>query len=239
MGTGLLRCPVCGAALHVKYSSTAGYRTDKSRAAKYTCPNKPRCSAKRLLISETNDKLWGALLELLVHPERIHELIAPEPKSDVDTLKKELGKAEREQRTLQEKQARLLDLYLEGNVPQASYVVKAGQLEKEAEALAGTRTSLQQRINSNGKATGLSDLIQTLRLLARSHRRFTEEQKTKVFRSIIKEARLNAAGVELEMYVQPTQNIWWKYRQKKARDSSRSVTTAQTIRIRTRETASR
>ena len=38
MGTGLLRCPVCGAAMHVKYSSAPGYRTDKSRAAKYTCP---------------------------------------------------------------------------------------------------------------------------------------------------------------------------------------------------------
>ena len=96
--------------------------------------------------------------------------------------------------SLKEKQERLLNLYLEGNLPQASYVVKNAQLEKEAETLARTRTSLQQKIDSNGKATGLTDLIQTLRLLARSHRRFTEEQKTKVFRSIIKEARLTASG---------------------------------------------
>jgi hypothetical protein len=50
--------------------------------------------------------------------------------------------------------------------------------------------------------------------LARSHRRFTEEQKVKVFRSLIKETRITANGVELEMYVKPTQNVWWKYRQK-------------------------
>ena len=80
----------------------------------------------------------------------------------------------------------------------------------------------------------MSDLIQTLRVLARSHRRFTEEQKTKVFRSIIKDARMTDSGVDLEMYVQPTQNVWWKYRQKKPRESSRSVTAAQTIRIRTK-----
>lgn len=28
------------------------------------------------------------------------------------------------------------------------------------------------------------------------------------FRSIVKEARLTVAGVELEMYVQPTRNVW-------------------------------
>jgi len=35
-----------------------------------------------------------------------------------------------------------------------------------AEALAQTRTSLQQKIHSNGKDTGVGDLIQTLRILA-------------------------------------------------------------------------
>src|SRR4030095_736446 len=102
------------------------------------------CSAKRLLISETNDKLWGALLELLVQPERIYELVTPEPKNDPEVIKKELARTEREQTLLKENQARLLDLYLEGNVPQASYVVKNAQLEKEAENLARTRTALQQ-----------------------------------------------------------------------------------------------
>jgi hypothetical protein len=30
-----------------------------------------------------------------------------------------------------------------------------------------------------------------------------------MFRSIVKEARLTTKGVELELYVQPTQNVWW------------------------------
>ena len=151
-------------------------------------------------------------------------------------LKKELTKIEREQKALKEKQARLLDLYIEGNLPQASYVVKTTQLEQETEGLSQTLISIQQKIQSNGKNNGVVDLIQTLRILARSHRRFTEEQKTRVFRSIIKEARLTAAGVELEMYVQPTQNIWWKYRQKKSPPSRTVQAPAQTIRIRTKQT---
>jgi hypothetical protein len=33
---------------------------------------------------------------------------------------------------------------------------------------------------------------------------------------LVKETRITADGVEFEMYVQPTQNVWWKYRQKRA-----------------------
>ena len=116
-------------------------------------------------------------------------------------------------------------------------MVKTTQLEQETEGLSQTLISIQQKIQSNGKNNGVVDLIQTLRILARSHRRFTEEQKTRVFRSIIKEARLTAAGIELEMYVQPTQNIWWKYRQKKAPKTQSA--SAQTIRIRTKQALAR
>jgi hypothetical protein len=147
-------------------------------------------------------------------------------------LKKEIAAGEREEKTLKDKQERLLNLYLEGNLPQASYVVKSSQMEAEAERLAQLRTTLHQKAQADGKRAVTDDLVQTLRVLARSHRRFTEEQKTKVFRSVVKEARLNAAGVELELYVQPTQNVWWKYRQKQARDARSSSTPARTIRIR-------
>jgi hypothetical protein len=127
-------------------------------------------------------------------------------------------------------QQRLLDLYLEGNIPQASYVVKSSELETEPERLSQRKIELGKRVNGNKQRDLTSELIQTLRLLARSHRRLTAEQKTAVFRSIVKETRLSAAGVELEMYVQPTQNIWFKYRHKRAKHSQ---ATLQTIRVQT------
>jgi hypothetical protein len=48
-------------------------------------------------------------------------------------------------------------------------------------------------------------IIQTIRILSRSHRRFTEERKVKVIRSLIKETRITATGIEFEMYIEPTE----------------------------------
>src|SRR5262245_9363525 len=107
-------------------------------------------------------------------------------------------------------------------IPQASYVLKRSELEAEAERLAQNRSDLQRQIQNHGKQDASAELVQTMRLLSRSHRRFTEEQKMKVFRSLIKETRITEAGVEFEMYVQPTQNVWWKYRQKPLRRTASS-----------------
>jgi hypothetical protein len=79
-------------------------------------------------------------------------------------------------------------------------VGKSSQME-QAERLAQVRTTLHQKIQADGKRVVTDDIVQTLRVLARSHRRFTEDQKTKVFRSLVKEAQFTAAGVELELYV--------------------------------------
>src|SRR5262249_7035071 len=64
MATGLLKCPVCSAPMHAKYSS-ASYKRNLT-VVKYACPNKPNCTSKRLLVSETNDMLWNALVELFI-----------------------------------------------------------------------------------------------------------------------------------------------------------------------------
>jgi hypothetical protein len=95
----------------------------------------------------------------------------------------------------------------DGNLPRGELHGEEQPMEAEAERLAQMRTTLRQKSRRMGNAVVTDDLIQTLRILARSHRRFTEEQKTKVFRSIVKEAKVTAAGVELELYVQPTQNV--------------------------------
>jgi hypothetical protein len=163
-------------------------------------------------VAETNDTLWNALLQLLTKPERIHSLIAPARENDTETLKQDLATVEREDKAIHEKQQRLLDLYLEGNIPEASYVLKSSELETQVERLSQRKVELQKQIGGTSQRDLTSELIQTLRILARSHRRFTEEQKTKIFRSIVKEVRLSESLVELELYGQPTQNLWFKYR---------------------------
>ena len=215
--------------MHAKYSRSGSVDS----VVKDTCSKKPECSSKRMLVSETNDTLWNSLVQLFVEPERIHSLIAPAPENDLDVVKKDLASVDRDQKALKEKQERLLNLYLEGNVPQATYVVKSSALEAEDSCLRDKRADLQQWIQSHGKREVTADLIQTLRVLARSHRRFTEEQKTNVFRSMVKEARFSASGIELEMYSQPIQNVSWKYRQKRLSNTSRPTPSLQTVRIQT------
>jgi hypothetical protein len=230
MATGLLRCPVCSAHMHIKYSSGAGNRVNGNRIDKYACSRKPDCTSKRLELAATNDRLWNALVQLLIKPERIHSLITRSPESDPEAAKKNLLALERDERVTRQKQQRLLDLYLEGNIPQASYVLKSSELETELERLRQQKTELGKAINGNRQRDLTAELIQTLRVLARSHRRFTSEQKTAVFRSVVKQARLTASGVELELYVQPTQNGLFKYRHKRTRSTEQPL---RTIRIQT------
>src|SRR5262249_49232971 len=84
MATGLLKCPVCSSAMHAKYSSVSS-KTPKISAVKYTCSKKPNCASQRLLVFETNDRLWNALIELFIAPERIHSLLTPCSQDDVES----------------------------------------------------------------------------------------------------------------------------------------------------------
>jgi Recombinase/MerR HTH family regulatory protein len=227
MATGLLKCPVCSAPMHAKYSSVSS-KTPKISAIKYTCSKKPNCQSQRLLVSDANDLLWNALVDLFMAPERIHSLLTRSSAEDLESLRKQLAGVETDEKASKEKLDRLLNLYLEGNIPQASYVVKSSELEAEAERLSQMKSDLHLQIQNHGKVDASAELIQTIRLLSRSHRRFTEEQKVKVFRSLVKETRITATGIELEMYVQPTQNVWWKYRQKK---TLKTAPHGQTVRV--------
>jgi hypothetical protein len=213
--------------MNSKYSSVS--TKHNLTVVKYACSKKPHCSSERLLVSETNDVLWNALVELFMAPERIHSLIAPSIKSDLETLKKDVTAIEKNERSNKEKLDRLLNLYLEGNIPQAGYVVKCSELEAEAERLGKTKSELQYQIQNHGNQNN-ADLFNTIRILSRSHRRFTEEQKVKVFRSLIRETRITASGIEFQMYVQPTKNVWWKYRQKSAQRKT-SGAQSRTVRV--------
>jgi site-specific DNA recombinase len=232
MGTGLLRCPGCSATMHAKYSSAS--RKHNLTVVKYACSNRPTCTSKRLLVSDTNDVLWNALVQLFMKPERIHSLLAPSSDTDLESLKKQVSAIEKDEKVNKDKLERLLNLYLEGNIPQAQYVVKSSELEAESERLAQSKAELHRSIQNHGKKDIGTELIQTIRLLSRSHRRFTEQQKVKVFRSLVKETRITASGVELDLYTQPTQNVWWKYRQKKLPTSHRGRTSVPTVRIQAR-----
>jgi hypothetical protein len=53
----------------------------------------------------------------------------------MESLKKQLAGIEKDEKSSKKKLDRLLNLYLEGKVAQASYVVKSSELEAEAQRL--------------------------------------------------------------------------------------------------------
>src|SRR5262249_8876847 len=88
-------------------------------------------------------------------------------------------------------------------------IICSGQMPpiKSLKQESNTRTAEPNEVglaaaNSKPRETDArTELIQTIRLLSRSHRRFTEEQKIKVFRSIVRTAHLSSSSAELELYL--------------------------------------
>jgi len=94
-----------------------------------------------------------------------HFFLTSSSQDDVEWLKKQLAGIEKNEKAGKEKLDRLLNLYLEGNVPLASYVVKSSELEAEAERPSHPKSDLQHRIENHGKQDATTELIQTIRLL--------------------------------------------------------------------------
>ncbi len=209
MATGLLRCPVCGERMRVKYSSGP----NKTKVAKYTCGRNPKCDSPRLSVLKMNRELWDKLVSLFTKPNRVYSLLAVSEEDHRKGLEEQMEDLAKEQTSIQEKQGKLVDLYVEGDVKKTLYNSKNEKLESRLKAIHNGTEELQKRIEELNQKDLAADLVHTLRILARSHERFTEEQRTKVFRSLVKEAHLREDSLDLELYVEPIQNIWWKFRQ--------------------------
>jgi len=211
MATGLLHCPSCGETMQVKYSSGP----NSTKVAKYACKKKPNCDSPRLSVMKVDRELWNKFVSLFTKPDRVYSLLTFNEEDYRKGLEEQMEDLAEEQTSIQKKQGKLVDLYMEGDVKKTLYTSKNGKLESRLKAVHHKTEELQKRLEELNQKDLAADLVHTLRILARSHKRFTEEQRTKVFRSLVKEAHLKKDGVELELYVKPIQNLWWKFRQDK------------------------
>ena len=226
MATGLLRCTACNERMVVKYSTGPG----GAMVPKYVCRAKPNCSSPRISAEESNQTLWKALVGLFTKPERVYSLLTDNDKTFRETIKEQIRDLESEKKTILDKQDRLLNLYLEQKLQEATYESKNGELGKQLTAVRGQLTELRRRKEELGQRELATELVHTLRILSRSHRRFTEDQKIRVFRSLVSEAHILEDRVSLELYVQPIENIWWKYRHK-SRSKKPGTSSGQTVAV--------
>jgi len=209
MATGLLHCPSCGDTMQVKYSSGP----NNTKVAKYVCKKKPNCDSPRLSVIKLDTELWGKLVSLFTKPDRVYSLLTFNEEDYRKGLEEQIEELTEEQISIGKKQEMLVNLYLEERVSNTLYDSENEKLDNRLKAVRDEIEELQKRIEELNQKDLAADLVHTLRILARSHKRFTEEQRTKVFRSLVKEAHLREDSLDLELYVEPIQNIWWKFRQ--------------------------
>ena len=207
LATGILRCPICAHICHVKYSRSG----TKSSTPKYVCSNKPHCPGQRLDLQEVNAKLWDELLGLILKPERLDELVRSAP---VDAnIGRELERLDSQTKAITQKLQRLLTLYEDGDLDKATYLSRRDQHEKHLHQIRVVAERTRGLLQNQDQRDSTTALQHTLRILGRSQSRFTEDQKECVFRSMVKQARLGDDSLTLELYTEPIENIWYKYRQ--------------------------
>ncbi len=213
LATGILRCPDCDSIMNVKFSSGP----KRTNVPKYACIKKPNCSSERLLLETVDGELWNHLAALFMEPERVYSLLDEE--GHKSNLEEQLSVLESELAALNQKEQRLLNLYMEDRINLSLFDKKKEELDNKRIALKDDKVKVESRLKTTQQRDLTSSLVNTLRILAKSSTRFTEEQKVKVFRSMVKQATIHESGVEMELYVEPVRNIWWKFRQKATRCS--------------------
>jgi len=213
MATGILRCPDCDSTMNVKFSSGP----KRTNVPKYACIKKPNCSSERLLLETVDGELWNHLAALFMEPERVYSLL--DEQGHKSSLEDQLSALESELAALDKKEQRLLNLYMEERINDSLFDKKQEELDNKRIALKDDKVNVESSLKTTQQRDLTSSLVNTLRILAKSSTRFTEEQKVKVFRSMVKQATIHESGVEMELYVEPVRNIWWKFRQKATRCS--------------------
>src|SRR2546425_3343193 len=140
----------------------------------------------RIPVTDANERLWSALVELFTRLERISSLLINAGQDQTAALKDRLTELEAAAKSIATKQDRLLNLYLEGRLSKAVYDNKNHELERGAAECRSELIDVRKRIDQSSKRELEIELIHRLRILSRSHQRFTHEQKVCVFRSIVK-----------------------------------------------------
>ncbi len=162
-------------------------------------------------LQEVNAKLWDELLAIILKPERLDELVRSEP---IDaSLERELERLDSQIKTITQKVQRLLTLYEDGDLDKATYLSRRDQHEKHLHQIRVVAERTRGLLQKEDQRDNTTALQHTLRILGRSQSRFTTDQKARVFRSMVREARLGDDSLTLELYTEPIENVWYKYRQ--------------------------
>lgn len=145
-----LTCAKCGYSYRCRTETMAQSR---NRYGYYVCLGKesfnspdglkPTCT-RRIRQDYLEALIWGAIAELLTHPEHILAALNEQQtatEKELELIREYVATSREKIETLEKKRSRLLDLYLEGKVEKELYETKRAELERlindQRERLAG------------------------------------------------------------------------------------------------------
>ncbi|MBU1164780.1 recombinase family protein [Patescibacteria group bacterium] len=136
----MIICGVCGGRFGSSFEKVKTSDGFKERI-RYGCYNragwtrKDRCQSSSVTESRIADPIWSKIVWALSNPKLICDNLEKINKSKVDDAPAKIKQLESLIRSCKEKQKRLLELYLEGNLNKQVYEKKEPALTKELESL--------------------------------------------------------------------------------------------------------
>jgi site-specific DNA recombinase len=169
-----LYCGICGGIMVAQYQQPGKKRITEVKF--YTCHKRFKqhapvlCPQKSIVEEKIEIPLWEAIKKLLMQPEEmLKELSLLQRKDDPrPALETKQASIERQRKQVEGKEARLLDLYVEGAIEKVAFLERSRKLEREKETLARQSMEISQTLISEEertlKAQSLRQLYKKLRV---------------------------------------------------------------------------
>lgn len=220
MLTGTMICPHCGSALNV--TTSGGNRGP--RYAYYFCASKRQkpdewgrrqrtgtaCPSGWWRADRTDRMVWDAFIKLISSPDMVEQLLssvdAQKKRERLQALVRDLT-AETEQ--IENMKARARNKLLSEILTDGEYLKERERLQTQLDGLARRLEAAKAELKVCSKEAGMQ-VIQNLALLKLGEKKLTQEQRSRLFRALVKRVVPKDADlteVEIDLYVTPESGV--------------------------------
>jgi site-specific DNA recombinase len=203
-----LYCGICRGIMVAQYQGEGKRR--KTAVKFYTCHKRWRehtpvlCSLPSIVESRIEIPVWEGIKKLLLQPEvMLKELEALQRKDDArPALLAKQAEMEKQLKQVEAKQARLLDLYVDGAIEKFAFLERSRGLEQEKEAMAKRNLELSQAlISEEERALKVASINQLYEKLGVNLEEADYETKRLVIDFLVHRIVVNQYRLDVECHI--------------------------------------
>jgi site-specific DNA recombinase len=191
---GVLRCARCGR----KYGGTPIFGDRYYRCTGRQRLADPRCTAPVIAAGTLESFVWDFVVRLLTNPDLLEQKLADQGTGG-EALEKELKHLQPRIRDIQRKEARLLEVMLDGEIGLPGLRQKAKELECQRLELERSYEQLETQIATRRDRTRLHEtVLRYCKLLGSSVRNLDLVARQKLLRALVDEVTLDGNQISLK-----------------------------------------